>query len=88
MGLINEKSAIVMQRRRIYDSIDIATSTFANRVNLTQQNCSIYHDINNCSRSCHAYAKYYLRFSSKTTTHERADLWKWEVKMGIVKTSR
>jgi hypothetical protein len=65
MGLITEKSYIVMQWRGNFDSVDTASSTFANRVIFRQKTRLIYHDINNCSRSAHAYSQYYFRLFLK-----------------------
>ena len=53
--MISDKSAIVMLWRGIVGTVVIASSTFDNRVIFRQQNLLIFHYINNCSRSGHAY---------------------------------
>jgi len=65
MGLIIEKSVIVILWRGIFDSVDITWSILANRLIFRQQNCLNYHDINKSSKSGHAYSEYYFRLFHK-----------------------
>ena len=63
MGLIIEISSIVMLWTGVFDSVDIAPYTLANRVTFSQQNflnLLVFHDINNSSMSYRAYCKSYL----------------------------
>jgi len=61
MGLITEKSVIVMLWRGIFDSVDITSSILANSFIFRQKISPIYHDINNSAKSGYAYSEYYFR---------------------------